>query len=75
MRDLSLELLGTRMPAPVLLAPISVQTLLHEEGDSLGQGRGFGQPAAGHARASATALEEIAEANGQPALVPALLAE
>ena len=32
-RDLSIELLGTRMPAPVLLAPIGVQTLLHEEGE------------------------------------------
>src|SRR3954452_24789337 len=32
-RDLSLELLGTRMPAPVMLAPIGVQTLLHEEGE------------------------------------------
>src|SRR5215208_4958504 len=49
MRDLSLELLGTRMPAPVLLAPIGVQTLLHEEGElAFGQGRGFGRPAAGH---------------------------
>src|SRR6478672_4064437 len=32
-RDLSVELLGTRMPAPVVLAPIGVQTLLHEEGE------------------------------------------
>src|SRR5436190_20222726 len=32
-RDLSVELLGTRMPAPVLLAPIGVQTLLHGEGE------------------------------------------
>src|SRR5919198_3411667 len=32
-RDLSLELLGTAMPAPLMLAPIGVQTLLHEEGE------------------------------------------
>src|SRR5262249_56892078 len=32
-RDLSIELLGTSMPAPVLLAPIGVQTLLHPDGE------------------------------------------
>ena len=32
-RDLSAELLGTSMPAPVMLAPIGVQTLLHDEGE------------------------------------------
>src|SRR4051812_17374205 len=32
-RDLSVELLGTEMPAPLLLAPIGVQPLLHEEGE------------------------------------------
>src|SRR3954452_5187588 len=64
-RDLSLELLGTQMPAPVMLAPIGVQTLLHEEGE-LASAR-----AAAALRlpmitstASATAMEEIAEANG-----------
>ncbi len=63
-RDLSLELLGTEMPAPVLLAPIGVQTLLHDDGE-LASAR-----AASTLRlplitstASATAMEEIAEAN------------
>ena len=38
-RDLSLELLGTRCPRPVLLAPIGVQTLLHRGGGArLGAG-------------------------------------
>src|SRR3954470_14593194 len=32
-RDPSVEVLGTRLPAPVMLAPIGVQTLLHEEGE------------------------------------------
>ena len=65
MRDLSLELLGTRMPAPVLLAPIGVQTLLHEEGElaSARAAASVGLPLV-TSTASATALEEIAEANG-----------
>jgi lactate 2-monooxygenase len=32
-RDLSVELLGHRLPAPVLLAPIGVQGILHPEGE------------------------------------------
>src|ERR671919_2181591 len=32
-RDLSTEVLGTAMPAPVMLAPIGVQTLLHPDGE------------------------------------------
>src|SRR5260370_37470486 len=32
-RDLSVEILGTSAPAPVLLAPIGVQTLLHPDGE------------------------------------------
>lgn len=64
-RDLSLELLGTRMPAPVLLAPIGVQTMLHGEGElaSARAAASVGLPLI-TSTASATALEEIAEANG-----------
>jgi lactate 2-monooxygenase len=64
-RDLSLELLGTSMPAPVLLAPIGVQTLLHEEGElaSARAAAELGLPLI-TSTASATALEEIAAANG-----------
>jgi lactate 2-monooxygenase len=66
MRDLSVELLGTRMPAPVALAPIGVQTLLHEEGElaSARAAAAVGLPLI-TSTASATALEEIAEANGE----------
>ena len=32
-RDLSVELLGRELPAPVCLAPVGVQTILHEEGE------------------------------------------
>jgi lactate 2-monooxygenase len=65
MRDLSLELLGTRMPAPVLLAPIGVQTLLHEEGElaTARAAASVGLPLV-TSTASATTLEEIADANG-----------
>jgi isopentenyl diphosphate isomerase/L-lactate dehydrogenase-like FMN-dependent dehydrogenase len=31
--DLSTTILGTRMPAPVLFAPVGVQTLAHPDGD------------------------------------------
>jgi L-lactate dehydrogenase (cytochrome) len=64
-RDLSVELLGTRMPAPVLLAPIGVQTLLHEDGElaTARAAAAIGLPLI-TSTASATALEEIAEANG-----------
>lgn len=65
-RDLSLDLLGTRMPAPVLLAPIGVQTLLHEEGElaSARAAAALELPLI-TSTASATPLEEIAKANGE----------
>jgi lactate 2-monooxygenase len=64
-RDLSLELLGTAMPAPVLLAPIGVQTLLHDEGElvTARAAASVGLPLI-TSTASATPLEQIAEANG-----------
>jgi lactate 2-monooxygenase len=64
-RDLSVELLGTQMPAPVLLAPIGVQTLLHPEGElaSARAAAALGLPLIA-STASATPLEEMAEANG-----------
>jgi L-lactate dehydrogenase (cytochrome) len=65
MRDLSVELLGTRMPAPVLLAPIGVQTLLHEDGElaSARAAAKIGLPMI-TSTASATPLEQISEASG-----------
>lgn len=32
-RDLTVEVLGTRLPAPVALAPVGAQTLIHPEGE------------------------------------------
>jgi lactate 2-monooxygenase len=67
-RDLSVELLGTWIPAPVLLAPIGVQTLLHEEGElaSARAAAAVGLPMI-TSTASATPLEEAAVANGDGA--------
>jgi lactate 2-monooxygenase len=64
-RDLSLELIGTPMPAPVLLAPIGVQTLLHEDGElaTARAAASLGLPLI-TSTASATPLEQIAEENG-----------
>ncbi len=64
-RDLSVELLGTTMPAPVLLAPIGVQTLLHDEGElaSARAAAEVGLPLI-TSTASATPMEQIAEASG-----------
>lgn len=32
-RDLSVEILGKRLPVPVMLAPVGVQSIIHEEGE------------------------------------------
>src|SRR5690349_22366694 len=32
-RDLSVELFGTRLPAPILLGPVGVQEIVHHESD------------------------------------------
>jgi lactate 2-monooxygenase len=67
-RDLSVDLLGTSMPAPVLLAPIGVQTLLHDDGElaSARAAAAVGLPLI-TSTASATPLEEVAVANGDAA--------
>jgi isopentenyl diphosphate isomerase/L-lactate dehydrogenase-like FMN-dependent dehydrogenase len=64
-RDLSTEVLGTPMPAPVLLAPVGVQSILHEEGElaSARAAAGLGVPFVTSTAGSHT-LEEVAEACG-----------
>jgi L-lactate dehydrogenase (cytochrome) len=65
-RDLSTELLGTPMPAPLLLAPIGVQKVLHEDGE-LATARAaatVGVPMIASTNSHFT-LEEIAEASGE----------
>lgn len=64
-RDLGTELLGTTMPAPVILAPVGVQKILHPEGElaSARAAASLGLPLV-VSTASSTAMEEIAEAGG-----------
>jgi len=66
-RDLSVTVLGTEMPAPVLLAPIGVQSIVHDDGE-LAVARAAA--AAGLpmilSTAASFALEEVAEAGGGP---------
>ncbi len=64
-RNLSTTLLGTPMPAPLLLAPIGVQKVVHEEGE-LGTARAaasLGLPLIASTNSHFT-LEEIAAAGG-----------
>jgi lactate 2-monooxygenase len=67
-RDMSVRLLGTDMPAPVLLAPIGVQSILHPDGE-LAVARAAadaGVPMVVSTAAS-YAMEDVAEANGDGA--------
>jgi lactate 2-monooxygenase len=64
--DLSTTILGTRMPAPVLFAPIGVQTLAHPRGDLV-----TARAAAGlgltyiHSTQASYKMEDVAKANGR----------
>jgi isopentenyl diphosphate isomerase/L-lactate dehydrogenase-like FMN-dependent dehydrogenase len=64
-RDLSTKILGTEMPAPLLLAPIGVQKVVHDEGElaTARAAAAVGVPIIG-STASHYSLEEIAEAGG-----------
>lgn len=64
-RSLVTELLGRELPAPLLLAPVGVQTLIHAEGElaSAAAAATLGLPLMASTM-SAFPLEEIAEANG-----------
>ncbi len=65
-RDLSTTVLGTEMPAPLLLAPIGVQRGVHEEGElaTARAAASLGVPMIA-STASAYTLEEIAAASGE----------
>jgi lactate 2-monooxygenase len=64
-RDLATEILGTPMPAPVLLGPVGVQSILHPEGElaSARAAASQGVPVVASTAGSHT-LEQIAEAAG-----------
>jgi isopentenyl diphosphate isomerase/L-lactate dehydrogenase-like FMN-dependent dehydrogenase len=64
-RDLSTTVLGTAMPAPVLLAPLGVQSIVHPDGElaTARAAAALGVPMV-LSTASSYTLEEVAEANG-----------
>jgi lactate 2-monooxygenase len=64
-RDLSVELLGTAMPAPLMLAPIGVQKVVHEDGElaTARAAAALGVPMIVSTNSHFT-MEEIAEAGG-----------
>lgn len=64
-RDTSVTVLGTSMPAPVLLAPIGVQSIVHPDGElaTARAAASLGVPMV-LSTASSYAMEEVAEANG-----------
>uniref|UniRef100_UPI0035684249 alpha-hydroxy-acid oxidizing protein n=1 Tax=Paraconexibacter sp. TaxID=2949640 RepID=UPI0035684249 len=66
--DLSTTILGTRMPAPVLFAPVGVQTLAHPEGD-LASARAAAELGLTyiHSTQAAYKMEDVAAANGDGA--------
>ncbi|QIK66230.1 alpha-hydroxy-acid oxidizing protein [Nocardioides sp. HDW12B] len=63
--DLSTTILGTRMPAPVLFAPVGVQTLAHPDGD-LASARAADELGLTyiHSTQGAYKMEDVAAANG-----------
>jgi isopentenyl diphosphate isomerase/L-lactate dehydrogenase-like FMN-dependent dehydrogenase len=65
-RDLSTDVLGTRLPAPVMLAPVGVLGIVHQEGE-LAVARAassLGVPFV-LSTASSNTLEDVAEAAGE----------
>lgn len=64
-RDLSVELFDRELPAPVALAPIGVQSIIHDEGEraSARAAADLGLPFVSSSAAS-TPMEEIAEETG-----------
>lgn len=64
-RDHSCTILGTTMPAPVMIAPVGVQTLAHPEGElaTVRAAASVGVPYI-HSTAAAHTFEQVAEAGG-----------
>ena len=65
-RDLSVELFGTRLDAPVLLAPIGVQSIVHEEAE-LATARAASQVGLPFvlSTAASNSMEDVARAAGE----------
>jgi lactate 2-monooxygenase len=64
-RDLSVELFGAQLPAPVILGPVGVQGILHAEGElaSARAAAALGLPFA-LSTAASRSIEEVAQAAG-----------
>ncbi|MDJ0393741.1 alpha-hydroxy-acid oxidizing protein [Rhodococcus sp. G-MC3] len=64
-RDHSCTVLGTRMPAPLLIAPVGIQTLAHEEGElaTVRAAAALGVPYI-HSTQASHSFEQVAEAGG-----------
>jgi L-lactate dehydrogenase (cytochrome) len=66
-RDLSVTVLGTEMPAPLLLAPIGVQSIVHPDGElAVARAAAAVGLTMTLSTASSFALEEVAAAGGAP---------
>jgi lactate 2-monooxygenase len=65
-RDYSRELFGRKVPAPVVMAPIGVQTLFHPEGEKA-TAKVFGELGLPYtlSTASSNGFKTVAEANGE----------
>ena len=65
-RDLSVEVFGSRLPAPLILGPVGVQGILHSEGElaSARAAAALGLPFV-LSTASSRTMEEIAKAGGE----------
>ena len=76
-RDLGVEILGVRLPVPVMIAPVGVLSILHKDADLAvaRAARAHGVPVI-LSTASSKTMEEVAGRAGRiTALVSALLAE
>ena len=64
-RDLGTELFGSALPAPLLLAPVGVQSIVHADGElaTARASAATGVPYI-HSTAASHSIEEAAEANG-----------
>ena len=64
-RDLSTTVLGTRLPAPVLLGPVGVQQIIHPDAEvaTARAAASVGVPYV-HSTAASTSIEDAAAANG-----------
>jgi isopentenyl diphosphate isomerase/L-lactate dehydrogenase-like FMN-dependent dehydrogenase len=65
-RDLSVELLGRKLPAPVLLGPVGVQGIIHEEAElaTARAAASLGVPSV-LSTLSSKPLEQVAQASGE----------